>query len=292
MPPELQIDRPPRRLKDVMWSFAVRPLIYQRYTDIATVPTSPASGTSQLGGGNIPNVIAAIGPDEEQAHELDEFDRVVWSLGIPRDPAQGDYLDRLHVMDELAANHPNIEGVMLDDFSKIIRHRRTTPQYLADIRYAIQSRPHPYSLWGVVYTHNFPGIPQHIYGYEGQIWPLSDYLPLFDVISCWHWVAEDLTELERNFEQLEEMAGGKPISLGLYMHNFGGSDPTGKHPRGKLLPVELMQHQCELALKWAQQKRIVGMQFLGSTLLDMDLEAVNWTKDWIADVADEEIPAV
>ncbi len=284
-------ERPTRRLHEIMWVFALRTHCHDSWVGIESDST-PASGTKALSP-NIRNITAALGPEEEEARGLDEFDRVVWTAGISRDPADQDAITAaLQKIDKLAANHPNIEGVMLDDFSKIIRHRRTTPQYLADIRYAIQSRPHPYSLWGVIYTHNFPGIPQHIYGYEGPIWPLSDYLPLFDVLSFWHWFAEDLTELERNFEQLEEMAGGKPINLGLYMYDFGGADPTGKHPRGKLIPVELMQHQCELALKWAQEKRIVGMQFLGSTLLDMDLAAVNWTKAWIAEVADEEIPAV
>ena len=53
-----------------------------------------------------------------------------------------------------------------------------------------------------------------------------------------------------------------------------------------------MQHQCEQALKWAKERRIVGMTFLSTSLLGMDLDAVNWAKDWIAEVADEEIPAV
>ncbi len=287
MAPTASGERPARRLREIMWSFAVRPLIYQRYTDIATVPTSPASGTKQLGGGTIRNVIAAISPDEEQAHELDEFDRVVWSLGIPRDPAAGDYLDRLHVMDELAANHPNIEGVVLDDFEKLIRHLRASPKLLADVCYAIQSRAHPYSLWGVIYDKDLDGIPvAGLYGYDGPTWPLNEYLDLFNVISFWTIRSADVLKLEQNFERLEEMAGGKPISLGLYMHNFGHGEST------ELMSVERMKHQCELALQWAKEKRIVAMSFLSTALLGMDLDAVKWTQSWIAEVADEEIPPI
>ena len=83
MPPELQIDHPARRLHDIMWSFG-----YQTHAHWVGIESdaTPASGTKDLG--NIRNVVAVLAPEEEHAQPLDEFDRVVWTLAISRDPAE------------------------------------------------------------------------------------------------------------------------------------------------------------------------------------------------------------
>ena len=50
------------------------------------------------------------------------------------------------------------------------------------------------------------------------------------------------------------------------------------------MSVSDMEMQCELGLEWLQQGRIDGMIFLASCICDLDIEAVEWTKNWIAKV--------
>jgi hypothetical protein len=51
------------------------------------------------------------------------------------------------------------------------------------------------------------------------------------------------------------------------------------------MPLELMQKQCEIGLRWLREGRIEGMIFLASCICDIELETVEWTRRWIAEVA-------
>ena len=42
-----------------------------------------------------------------------------------------------------------------------------------------------------------------------------------------------------------------------------------------------------LGLQWLQEGRINGMIFSGANLCDLNIDAVNWTRDWIAQVGDQ-----
>jgi len=50
-----------------------------------------------------------------------------------------------------------------------------------------------------------------------------------------------------------------------------------------------MRHQCELGLQWLKLGRIEGMIFLATKICDLDLEAVEWTRQWMAQVGDQAI---
>jgi len=50
-----------------------------------------------------------------------------------------------------------------------------------------------------------------------------------------------------------------------------------------------MEHQCELGLKWLREGNIEGMILLASCICDLDLEAVEWTREWVATVGGEEL---
>ncbi len=57
----------------------------------------------------------------------------------------------------------------------------------------------------------------------------------------------------------------------------------------KPMPVELMEMQCNIGLRWLREGRIEGMIFLSSCFRDLDLDAVEWTRSWIAKVGDQKI---
>ena len=104
---------------------------------------------------------------------------------------------------------------------------------------------------------------------------LVPHLELCDVISLWTWRAENLKDLESNFAKLKAMAPSKRIRLGCYMWDFGDQKP---------MPVEQMERQCEIGLRWLKHGQIEGMIFLGTNICDLSLETVEWTRRWIAEV--------
>ena len=109
------------------------------------------------------------------------------------------------------------------------------------------------------------------------------HLDLCDMVSLWTWKAEDLKDLETNFERFNRLAPKKRILLGCYMWDFGTNRP---------MPVENMRRQCELGLRWLKQGRVEGLIFLATNICDLGLETVEWTREWIARVGETQLPAL
>jgi hypothetical protein len=85
-------------------------------------------------------------------------------------------------------------------------------------------------------------------------------------------------QLEQNLKKLEALAPDKGILLGCYLYDFNGNAP---------LPVARMKQQTELGVRWLREGRIKGILFLGTPMVDLGLEAVEWTREWVAKVKDE-----
>ena len=95
----------------------------------------------------------------------------------------------------------------------------------------------------------------------------------------WTWRAAELPGLEANFRRLKQLLPGKRVLLGCYMWNFG--EPNGP------MPLAQLARQCDLGLRWLQAGEIEGLIFLGTNICDLDLEAVEWTRRWIATHGDK-----
>ncbi len=122
-------------------------------------------------------------------------------------------------------------------------------------------------LWVVLYGHQL----DH---------PVTEHLPLCDVVSFWTWEAPHLDQLEDDLAQVEGLAPGCRKVLGCYMWDYGLRQP---------MPVAAMEKQCSLAKAWLQQGRIEGVIFLATCICDLELEAVEWTRQWIAEVGGEAV---
>ena len=115
--------------------------------------------------------------------------------------------------------------------------------------------------------------------YVRQISPwLKPYLDEVDQVSLWTWRPADLDRLPENLAALEKLIPGKPVLLGCYMYDFD---------QCKSMPVERMKMQVELGRRWLCEGRIAGMIFLATPNVDVGLEAVEWTRQWIGQVGDE-----
>ena len=119
----------------------------------------------------------------------------------------------------------------------------------------------PLDIWVVLYTGEF------------NLAVLKPHIDLCDVVTMWTWKAEDLAKMDESFDRFERIVGPKRKVLGLYMWDYG---------TGKPMPVDAMEHQCETGLRWLREGRIDGMIFLASCICDLGLEAVEFSRKWIA----------
>jgi hypothetical protein len=234
---------------------------------------TPAEAAFYLG---IPNLIMVRYqgrppfPFDQYALPLRALKRVVWS--VVGAGGQTDERERAHVLD-LAARHPNVSGLMLDDFFGSERpgqgddRAALPPDKLRELRDRLTVAGRRLRLWAVLYEDQLDG-------------PLAPYLELLDVVSLWTWDSDKLRGLEGNLERLERVAPRCGRVLGCYLWDYGRKAP---------MPPDLMRHQCESGLRWLRQGRIEGIIFLASCLCDLDLEAVEWARGWVAQVGDEQL---
>ncbi len=269
-------------VRDTMWVWAHYEGSYNNQWGLPGKSTmTPVAGAKWLG---VPNIIMLRyganpkPPLDQYAESFRTTKRVMWS--VTGDGGTTSESERDHVF-SLAAKMPNITGVFMDDFFRFQlgyvpkSPTEETPASLStkeleQLRKRLDINGRKLDLGVVVYTHQL----------DKQIIP---HLKYCDIVSLWTWDPADLAHLEDNFAKLQALAPGKRILLGLYMWDFAG--------KGKPMPIPLMKKQCELALKWLREGRIEGMIFLAAGLCDLNLEAVNWTRSWIAEVGDQPLHA-
>src|SRR5262245_18574232 len=135
-------------------------------------------------------------PFDQYALPFRALKQVVWS--VVGATGQTDERERAHVLD-LAACHPNITGLMLDDFfgseqsSQEDDRAVFAPEKLRELRNQMIVGGRQLHLWAVLYEHQL----------EQRLAP---YLELLDKVSFWTWDSEKLRGLEGHLEQLEAVA--------------------------------------------------------------------------------------
>lgn len=207
-------------------------------------------------------------PFDEYVKQFSRTKRLAWSIV---DGASQPYEEKKLLAFELADKLPNLVSVYLDDFfiDDAVPKKKESPANLtvADVRNLkkeLDARKRRLDLSLVLYSNQLhPAIARHIH--------------YVDVVSFWTWKATDLVNLENNFAKFRKIIPEKRTLLGIYMWDFGNSRP---------ITIELMKHQCRLALKWFEEGKIEGMIFHCTPLCDMKLEAVEWAKSWIGEHGD------
>ena len=230
---------------------------------------TPLEGAVYLG---VPNLIMVRYEDkpempfDQYALAFRPLKQVYWStVGGAGATSQA---EREHVLG-LARRFPNIVGIFMDDFfADSQRDGDLGVLSLEEIRAMkgeMRSVGRPMRLGVTLYTHQL-GMP------------LGPYLDECDDVSLWTWRAPDQANLDANLERCEVLAPTSDKLLGLYMWDYGRKQPV---------PLDLMEMQCTKALQWLQEDRIRGMIFLASCICDLEIEAVEWSRAWIAKVGDE-----
>jgi hypothetical protein len=195
--------------------------------------------------------------------------RVVWSAVGAH--GQSNEEERSHVLD-LAGRHSNITGVMLDDFFvDVPKSGRQTAalslDQLREFRGRLAAGGRRLDLWAVLYEHQLDPM-------------LAPFLKLLDVVSLWAWDAEKVRNISESLGQLEALAPSCRKVLGCYMWDYGRKSP---------MPLDVLKDLYGLGLDWLLEGRIEGMIFLASCICDLGLEAVEWTREWVAKIGNESI---
>jgi hypothetical protein len=226
----------------------------------------------------VPNLIMVVyggdpaPPFEPVAKRYDHLDRVVWSIVGDAGSTRNDTNTDLDEVVSLCERHPNVVGAIMDDLFFDPKPDGSFARFSADdlsrFRSSLQSTRRPLDLWVVVYRQNLDQ-------------PILSHLANADIATFWTWRAEDLTTLADSFARFEAFAPKVRKVLGCYMWDYGTNTP---------MPVEHMQHQCEMGMRWLRTGRIEGIVFLATCICDLGLDAVEWTREWIARVGAETLP--
>lgn len=261
-----------KTIRDLLWVWGNPEMAKPGRQNVATfAEASPARRAQLLG---VPNVVLAgngVPNDDQEAdrqtQEVAAHPRLVWEISAD---GSGEgrpfvYQQRMAQVRRLADQYPQIEGVLLDDMSTVGIDHGFKPEHIRQIREFLPDKYRAVKLGGVVYTMSLdrPGI--------------NDYIKELDLIQLWTWHARDIVDLEQNVARCEGQFPTKPIMLGLYLYDYGD---------GRRMPLDLLQRQCETALKLAHEGRIRGIVFL---TINNDAEAVAWTASWIKQVGNQKI---
>jgi hypothetical protein len=229
---------------------------------------TPLEGACYLG---VPNLILIRYEDkpempfDQYAIPFRALKQVYWSVTGAAGATSEQ--ERDHVLG-LAERFPNIVGLFLDDFFCKRGDARPAVMSLDQVRAMkreMNVAGRQLRLGVTFYDHDLDR-PE-----------LIPFLELCDEVGLFTWEAPNLRSLEANFGQLERIAPRSDKLLNLYLWDYGRKRP---------MPPDLMELQANTGLRWLVEGRIAGMIFLASCICDLGLETVEWTRNWIAQVAD------
>lgn len=205
-------------------------------------------------------------PFDSEAQKLKDLKEVVWSaIGDASSKQHGENKSDLEEILRISNMYDNISGAILDDFfitptsdGQVARHSLESIREMRDKLHKFNKRP--LDLWLVWYTHQL--------NYE-----LTDYIELFDVVTLWEWKGTNLMELDSNIHKFIDKTPRKRRLIGCYMWNFGEKTP---------ITIPQMEHQLQVCYKWIETGKIEGIVLCANTVVDIGLESVEYTRNWIS----------
>lgn len=211
-------------------------------------------------------------PFDEELEVSGDMQKIVWSvLGCGEMKCRDDTDEVVR----LARKYPNIVGGIMDDFFPGANPEKAkifTPQVLQQMRRRLhQEAGRELGLWVVVYEWDLREEPYKI----------KSHLDVCDVATLWTYQAERLSCLEDTYQKMRAVWGEeRPLLAGCYMWDFPGRKP---------IPQELMEFQLDTYYRWLKEGKIDGLILCHNWLVDLDIQAVQYTKKWIEKYGGTEI---
>ena len=270
------------KVSDKLWMFGVRPHqddanMHRRQGQRLRLHSriTPAEGAFMLG---IPNMIMVTCDGEPYPFSDDAYgyaesfikmDKVLWS-GISTPMKHHTGLEEAFIC-ELCKTYPNVCGVFLDDLMVCFRDEEgknaKAEKFLKDMRSRLKDACRPLDIWMVWYTYEIENTAPEV-------------IDQVDGITLWTWNSEELPLLEERFEKIEKMFPSKKKMLGVYMYDFSNY---------RMVSLDMMEHQCAVALKLLKEKRIEGIIIECNAQMGMGLQSELYIRDWIDTVKDIEL---
>jgi len=255
----------------------MKPNVLQAGGELKGQPASTLTAEQAIQRTGLRNVILAgrLEINEESLAAMPSAERVIckWSLhkNMPEGHAElriEGCSERLLAAKRLALNDRRVEGFLVDDFSTGTMKAGINSQHLAAFQYLNATTRPPLPLLGTIYTMSLeqPG--------------LADLLRYFDqlVVPLWH--APEIDSLPQRLDRCAELSGNKPILVCLYFYDFGNS---------ALIPRAMMQQHLDVVERLLRARRITGVVFCGSCMLDLGWESTECLFKWIERVGDDRI---
>ena len=157
--------------------------------------------------------------------------------------------ENAELLSELSLKYPNIVGAMCDDYCT------GTNQILLPDRYE--------KIYRGVKKHN-PKLLVYGVVYEWELLARDFQLiqPYIDVVNFWLWNKDSILDIDEHLERCRENFPGKPIVLGIFLHDYGRAD-VGNLP-------ELLIRELQKAREFLTRGWIEGIVLLG------DREVKKW----------------
>ena len=262
-------------VRDKLWMFGVRPhqddiwfngsrknRLYSRSR------ITPAEGAFML---DIPNVLFIVCDGEPAPFSHDAYgyaesfirmDRVLWGSSGSGGFRTG---NEEKFICELVKKYPNVCGAYMDDFLHKLKKAETQEEReaviaeFAHIRTELDMADRPMELAVTWYMNEMTELD-------------SRAMDCIDTLVLWTWNAEELPMMEERFARIEQNYPDHKKMVGLYIYDF---------PNQRPVPLELMEHQCETALRWLREGRIDGMVVEANSTMGVGFESELWLRKWL-----------
>jgi len=175
------------------------------------------------------------------------------------DSAVEPFEEKVRLGFEYADRMPNLTTFVMDDFWSGAA-KGVTPEMIRRVKDGLVARGMRLAV--VLYSDANGLKPEY-----------REVLDLCDEVTFWFWHGRNTGGIEASVDRLRGLVGpSKPILLGQYMWDFGGRKP---------MPGDVMARQLEQTGRLLVDGRVAGVIFHCTPLVDMDLDAVKVSKDWI-----------
>lgn len=261
----------PEFVRDAIWVWGNPEMATPGEHTLATfAQASPAQRVSLLGVSSVMMAGDGLPSDFDEARRLTEqvahLPHILWEI-TPDENQESKFVfdQRLEHLGKLVAEYHQIEGVILDDMSTTFYNKGLKPKHLIRLREQLATQKAPLKLWGVLYTMslNRPHIDEYIEYLDGILLP--------------EWHSDRVGDMEKHVAHCEKQYPGKPILYCTYLYDYGG---------GKRISLQLLEKQFEIGLRLLHAGRIEGIEI---TTITNDLEALEWTANWIKQVGGQKI---
>jgi len=156
----------------------------------------------------------------------------------------------------LSLDYENIKGGMIDDLSTYLEG--FSPEKLRDVYKALKMHNSKLRLYAVCYTFHLDK------NYE-------KYLPHIDVINLWVWRKNELETIDSDLDKCLKVFPGKPIILGIFMHDYGQTDAA--------MPLDLLEYNFHKAEQYLAEGKIEGIVILGDREIKKHPDQAEWIKN-------------